>query len=109
MKSIIIFVLITVVTLSIIGSGVGPFFDNVEKGADKVYQSDEFQTVLEKGKKIASQVLNLKLSVLDNKASNEQLAAAQRIQELTSKGGSMSENEFNELKTLVDRYERNWG
>jgi hypothetical protein len=101
--------LITVVSLSIIGSGVGPFFDNVEKGADKVYQSDEFQTVLEKGKKIAAQVLNLKLSVLDNKASNEQLAIAQKIQELTSKGGSMSEHEFNELKTLVDKYERNWG
>jgi len=109
LKSLVIFVLITVVTLSIIGSGVGPFFDNVEKGADKVYQSDEFQTVLEKGKKIASQVLNLKLSVLDNKASNEQLAAAQRIQELTNKGASMSEHEFNELRTLVEKYERNWG
>ena len=109
MKSLIIFVLITVVTLSIIGSGVGPFFDNVEKGADKVYQSDEFQTVLEKGKKVASQVLNLKLALVDSKVSNEQLAIAQRIQELTNKGGSMSEHEFNELKTLVEKYERKWG
>ena len=59
MKSLVIFVLITVVTLSIIGSGVGPFFDNVEKGADKAYQSDEFQTILEQGKIIASKVISV--------------------------------------------------
>jgi len=100
----------TVVVLAIIGGGIGPFVDNVEKGGDKVYNSDEFQTVLEKGKQIASKVFDLKLSILDDdKVSNEQLAMAQRIQQLTNKGSSMSQGEFNELRTLVDTYERNWG
>ena len=109
MKALIIFILFTVVVLAIIGGGVGPFVDNVEKGGEKVYQSDEFQTVLEKGKKIASQVFDLKLSILDDKVSNDQLAMAQRIQQLSNKGNSMSQGEFNELRTLVDTYERNWG
>jgi len=101
---------LTVVVLAIIGGGVGPFVNNIEKGGEKVYQSDEFQTVLEKGKKIASQVFDLKLSILDDdKVSNEQLAMAQRIQQLTNKGSSMSQGEFNELRTLVNTYERNWG
>ncbi len=100
----------TAVGLAIYGGGIGPFFDDVEKGADKVYQSDEFKTVLEKGKSIASDVFGLKLSILDDdKVSNEQLAMAQRIQQLTNKGSSMSQGEFNELRTLVYTYERNWG
>lgn len=109
MKTLIIFVLTSVVALSIIGSGWASFFGNVERGADKVYQSDEFQTVFEKGKIIASKVFDLKLSILDDKASSEQIAVAQKIQELTNKGSSMSQHEFNELKTLVATYERNWG
>jgi len=100
---------LTVVVLAIIGGGVGPFLNDVEKGGEKVYRSDEFQIVLEKGKKIASQVFDLKLSILDDKVSNEQLAMAQRIQQLANKGYSMSQGEFNELKTLVSNYERNWG
>jgi len=110
LKTLIIFILITVLALAIIGGGVGPFLDDVEKGGNKVYQSDEFQTVLEKGKSIASKVFDLKLSILDNdKVSDEQLSMAQRIQQLTNKGSSMSQGEFNELRTLVDTYERNWG
>jgi len=38
---------------------MGPFFDSVEKGADKTYQSDEFQTILEQGKIIASKVISV--------------------------------------------------
>jgi len=102
--------LISVVALAIYGGGIGPFFDDVEKGADKVYKSDEFQTVLDKGKNIVSKAFNVKLSIMDDdKVSNEQLAMAQRIQQLTNKGSSMSQAEFNELRTLVYTYERNWG
>ena len=109
MKSLVIFVLITVIALAIIGGGVGPFVDNVEKGGEKVYQSDEFQTVLQKGKDIVSNVFDIKLSLVDDKVSDEQLAMAKRIQQLTNKGNSMSQGEFNELRTLVNTYEKNWG
>ena len=101
--------LITVIGLAIIGGGVGPFVDNVEKGGEKVYQSDEFQTVLQKGKDIVSKVFDVKLSLVDDKVSDEQLTMAKRIQQLTNKGNSMSQGEFNELRTLVNTYEKNWG
>ena len=109
MKTLLIFVLITVIGLAIIGGGVGPFVDNVEKGGEKVYQSDEFQTVLQKGKDIVSKVFDVKLSLVDDKVRDEQLAMAQRIQQLTNKGNSMSQSEFNELKNLVNTYEKHWG
>ncbi len=99
----------TAVGLAIYGGGIGPFLDDVEKGADKVYKSDEFQTVLDKGKNIVSKAFDVKLSLVDDKMSNEQLVMAQRIQQLTNKGSSMSQGEFNELRTLVYTYERNWG
>ena len=108
MKTLLIFVLITVIGLAIIGGGVGPFVDNVEKGGEKVYQSDEFQTVLQKGKDIVSKVFDVKLSLVDDKVSDEQLTMAKRIQQLTNKGNSMSQGEFNELRTLVNTYEKNW-
>ncbi|MGI0055893.1 MAG: hypothetical protein ACREAK_00805 [Nitrosarchaeum sp.] len=109
MKSLLIIVLITVIGLAIIGGGVGPFVDNVEKGGEKVYQSDEFQTVFQKGKDIVSKVFDVKLSLVDDKVSDKQLAMAQRIQQLTNKGNSISQGEFNELRTLVNTYEKNWG
>ena len=109
MKTLLIFVLITVIGLAIIGGGVGPFVDNVEKGGEKVYQSDEFQTVLQKGKDIVSKVFDVKLSLVDDKVSDEQFTMAQRIQQLTNKGNSMSQGEFSELRTLVNTYEKNWG
>ena len=68
--------MITVIGLAIIGGGVGSFVDNVEKGGEKVYQSDEFQTVLQKGKDIVSNVFDIKLSLVDDKVSDEQLAMA---------------------------------
>jgi len=112
MKTIIIVILVIVIGLALIGGGVNSFFSDVGKGVEKVEESGIIQDVIDRGQALISDVFRDQASSVENipeGVSLEQMQIASRIKELTDKGKEITANEYKELETLIETYERNWG
>lgn len=106
-KLIIIIILFVVIGLAVIGGGIFPFVEDVEKGGEKVIESGIFESVFEKSSTIIEDVISEQSS--SDEISQEQMQIALRIKELNDKGTQITASEYKELQTLIETYERNWG
>ena len=112
MKTIIIIILAIVIGLALIGGGVSSFFSDVGKGVEKIEEAGIIQDAIASGQALISDVFKDQTASLENipeGVSREQMQIATRIKELTDKGKEITANEYKELDTLIETYQRNWG
>lgn len=112
MKTTIIIILVIVVSLALIGGGVGSFLTDEGRGAEIVGESGVVKSVIEKGKKLISSIFEKQSASLENlpeNVSKEQMEIALRIKELTDKGKEITYDEYKELQNLISFYEKKWG